>query len=303
MAKSKKSGKRTTTAKVATSKLVAESPTTVTASVKKDESAPAKLMRVTLTSYSSLAWNRWLAALHVVQGLAILLLSATHLLPVTTNYLTTDSIQSAVAGHSVLASATRHLFDVNLAYVVAAFFFVSAIARLAAATVCRERYEADLKKGVHKLRWLDFALSTSIMLVAMGFLGGITDLSALIMIFSLGLVAGVAPLAMEAYSQNLRAPNWLSCSVSCVVGIVPWIVFAVYAWGAHAYGGHLPGYVYGVYISLFVLFAGFAANMWLQFKKQGRWADNVYGERMYMILSLVAQTALAWQIFAGVLRP
>jgi len=51
------------------------------------------------------------------------------------------------------------------------------------------------------------------------------------------------------------------------------------------------------------LFGGFAVNMYLQYKKKGRWADYLYGERLYMILSLVAKTALAWQIFAGSLRP
>jgi len=35
----------------------------------------------------------------------------------------------------------------------------------------------------------------------------------------------------------------------------------------------------------------------------GKWKDYLYGERMYIILSLVAKTALAWQVFVGTLRP
>jgi len=41
--------------------------------------------------------------------------------------------------------------------------------------------------------------------------------------------------------------------------------------------------------------------MALQYKKVGPWKDYLYGERMYMILSLVAKSALAWQVFGGVL--
>jgi hypothetical protein len=49
--------------------------------------------------------------------------------------------------------------------------------------------------------------------------------------------------------------------------------------------------------------AGFAAIMRLQYKQVGKWKDYVYTERAYMIMSLVAKVALAWQIFAGALRP
>jgi hypothetical protein len=43
--------------------------------------------------------------------------------------------------------------------------------------------------------------------------------------------------------------------------------------------------------------------MVLQYRKVGRWKDYIYGERAYMILSLVAKSLLAWQIFSGTLRP
>ena len=55
--------------------------------------------------------------------------------------------------------------------------------------------------------------------------------------------------------------------------------------------------------TIFVFFNVFAINMVLQYKKVGRWKDYLFGERVYIILSLVAKTALAWQIFAGTLAP
>jgi hypothetical protein len=33
-----------------------------------------------------------------------------------------------------------------------------------------------------------------------------------------------------------------------------------------------------------------------------RWKDYLYGEYMYVVLSIVAETTLAWQAFAGTLR-
>ncbi len=62
-----------------------------------------------------------------------------------------------------------------------------------------------------------------------------------------------------------------------------------------------PGFVYGILISIFVLFNSFAINQWLQYRQIGPWRDYLVGERTYIVLSLVAKSALAWQIFANVL--
>jgi len=55
--------------------------------------------------------------------------------------------------------------------------------------------------------------------------------------------------------------------------------------------------------TLFVFFNIFAINMVLQYKKVGRWKDYLYGERVYIILSLSAKTVLCWLIFTGTLAP
>jgi hypothetical protein len=46
----------------------------------------------------------------------------------------------------------------------------------------------------------------------------------------------------------------------------------------------------------------FPLNMFLQYKRVGRWKDYLYGKYVYVVLSIVAKTALAWQVFAGTLR-
>ncbi len=54
-------------------------------------------------------------------------------------------------------------------------------------------------------------------------------------------------------------------------------------------------------MSLFVFFNVFALNQWLQYRAKGRWQDYLFGEKVYIVLSLTAKSALAWQIFAGTL--
>lgn len=257
-----------------------------------------------ITTASLHTWNKWLAIIHALQGVAIILLSTTKTFPLTTNYLTLDQLATQATGNPVLVAATRVLADVNVAYLIAAFFFISAIAHASAAWWCRKSYEKDLGRGVNRIRWFEYSASASLMLVTIGMLTGVSDLASLLMIFMLCAIMNLLGLAMEIYNIGNARPNWLAYIIGCVAGVVPWISLIIYLAGSGLYsGGQIPTFVYWIYVSLFLLFNCFAINMWLQYKKKGNWANYLYGERVYMILSLVAKTALAWQVFFGSLRP
>jgi hypothetical protein len=251
-------------------------------------------------------WNRNVAFLYALQAIVLLLLSATRTVPITVQFLTSDSLASAATGQAVLAPATHVLFNLNLAYLVASFLFLAALAHLLMAVWYRPRYEAALKQGRNYLRWLEYALSGGVMLVGVAILSGIYDAGALLLIFAAVVVMSLCGLVMEAHNSltKRRPVSWLSYGVGCLAGIVPWLVIAISLIAASVFGsGHLQGFVYGVYVSMLVLFAGFALNQYLQYKRPGKWADYYYGERTYMVLSLAAKTLLAWQIYLGVLHP
>ncbi len=249
-------------------------------------------------------WNKVLAVLHFVQGVAVLALTKGVTWPVTTSFLTQDTLVTKSAGRPVLSPATHTLFNVNIAYLVAIFFFLSALAHAIIATRYRATYEANLKKGINKARWIEYSLSASVMMVAIALLSGIYDFSSLLMIFVLIAIMNITGLFMEIQNQGARKVNWSNFILGCVAYIVPWIVFVAYILGANIYGsGGIPTFVYWIYATMFVLFSSFAANMLMQYRKSGKWADYLYGERVYMILSLVAKSLLAWQVFFGSLRP
>jgi hypothetical protein len=253
----------------------------------------------TKISFSYLNRFNWvMAALHLVQAVVMITIAKSFYLPVTTTFLTfNDSTKQ-------LETATRNLFDVQFAGLTVAFLVMSAIAHIVVATIYRKKYESDLKKGINKARWIEYAVSASTMMVAIAMLSGIYELSNLFMIFILVAIMNLMGLGMELWNQLTKKTNWYAFVVGCVSGIAPWIVFAIYVWGASVFGTNgVPGFVYGIYASIFVFFNCFAINMYLQYKKVGPWKDYLFGERVYMILSLVAKSALAWQVFAGSLRP
>ncbi|MBU0976626.1 hypothetical protein KJ918_07545 [Patescibacteria group bacterium] len=38
-------------------------------------------------------------------------------------------------------------------------------------------------------------------------------------------------------------------------------------------------------------------------KLDGKWKDYAFGEKVYILLSLFAKSALAWQVWGGTMRP
>jgi hypothetical protein len=257
-----------------------------------------------ITTKGLVRFNLIMAGLHAVQALAVFILSDPNrgIWSITANHLTLAP--GSTADKPILASATQPIFNVNLAYLVIAFFLLSAIAHLFVATIYRTRYQANLEHGINKVRWVEYALSASTMMVGIALLSGVYDLGSLVMIFGLTAIMNLMGLAMEVYNQGREKVSWLAYNIGAFAGILPWIVIGIYFWAGENYGsGEIPTFVYYIYASIFLFFNCFAVNMILQYKKIGKWRDYLYGEKAYIILSLLAKSALAWQVFVGTLRP
>lgn len=252
--------------------------------------------------FSSLKkWNLLIAVLFGAQAAIILTMSKTVTLPVVAHFLAPDTLASQAAGHTVMAMAVRHLFDVNLAYLVAAFLLISAGFHAIIATRERSHYEADLKRGVNGLRWLEYGLTAGIMLVVIGLVNGIYDASTLVAIFVLVALMNLLGFFGETNSVNTKA------KAQSIVGLVVagtgvWLVIATYLKSAVIYGNGLSHYIYWIDGVVFVVALGLAINIFKVLRARGRWADYMYGERIFMALSFVAKTALAWLVFAGFLK-
>jgi hypothetical protein len=162
----------------------------------------------------------------------------------------------------------------------------------------------NLQQGMNPARWYEYALSSSLMIMIIAMLCGMYDISSLVLIFSLNATMNLFGLLMERYNRTTERVDWTAFIFGCLAGIVPWITIGMYLVGAaQSVDTQIPGFVYAIIASIFVFFSIFALNMFLQYKKVGPWKNYLFGERMYIVLSLVAKSALAWQIFSGTLRP
>ncbi len=235
--------------------------------------------------------------LHLVQGFAILVLSKSFTLPVSGSFLEYNQASET------LEPATTILFDISLPILIAIFLFLSSAAHFSIATVYNKKYNEQLARGMNVARWVEYSLSASVMIVAIALLVGVYDAMSLLMLFALVAVMNLLGLVMEVHNQSTKKTNWLSYWVGCLAGAVPWLVIAFYLWLGSSNGSSAPTFVYWIFVSIFLFFNCFAINMALQYKQVGRWKNYIYGEYAYIVLSLVAKSLLAWQVFAGTLRP
>jgi hypothetical protein len=145
---------------------------------------------------------------------------------------------------------------------------------------------------------VEYSLSASLMIVLIAMLTGITDVAALIALFGVNTAMIFFGALQERYEEpgGSLTPFWLGC----VAGAIPWIAIGVYLVSPGT-SAEPPGFVYAIFFSLFVFFNSFAVNQWLQYRRIGRWRDYLFGERAYILLSLTAKSAVAWQVFAGAL--
>lgn len=246
-----------------------------------------------------LRWqNLIMGVLHLVQAVIIFQLNETKFtLPITGTY-PTDA--PGLAPPSLWEPA---LFNLDIGGAIFLFLALSALAHfIIASPFYFPKYKADLKRGKNSARWVEYSISSSVMLVVIASITGIVDVAALIAIVGANAAMILFGEMQERYEKpgGSLLPFWLGT----IIGLVPWVAIAFYLFGigAGTYDlSQVPSFVWIIFFSLFAFFFSFGLNQWLQFKRVGRWANYLTGETTYVVLSLTAKSLLSWLLFANVL--
>jgi len=243
-------------------------------------------------------YNLIMGFLHLVQGIIMLIVSNDSALTITRNYLEFDSEIMR------LVPATESFMDLKMGPFIASFLFMSAIAHFIISTFGFGWYARNLQRGINYARWYEYSISSSVMIVAIAMFSGMLDIVSLMLLFTVNALMNLFGLMMELHNQTTEKTNWTSFIFGCIAGVVTWIAVFIYLFTSFGKANvEFPSFVYAILITFLVFFNSFAINMFLQYKKIGPWKNYLFGETMYVLLSLVAKSVLAWQVFAGTLRP
>ena len=237
---------------------------------------PAQQRRLRRTNIS-------LGFLHLAQGIVILVLGSGF---------------SALVTASYIGSSVEYRYEPRI--MLAVFLFISAFCHLLVSLPkVFPWYVRNLGRHINYVRWYEYSLSASVMIVVIASLCGITDLVSLLGLFVLTAGMNLFGLMMELHNQSTKKTNWTAFIFGSIVGVVPWAAILLYFIKSTPAP---PMFVYAVVVSLMFFYALFPLNMWLQYARKWRWRNYVWGEYGYMFLSLTAKSLLAWQVFAGTLH-
>ncbi len=250
-------------------------------------------------------FNIIMGGLHLIQGIVMLFL-ATSVIQ-TIGEFTPDITQFFLAFNPATRSLevqSKVLFQLPFGVLVSMFLIISALAHaiISLPKITNDIYNRDLQKGINKFRWFEYAISSSIMIVLIATLFGIYDIASLVLIFFVNASMNLFGLVMEQLNSGKEKVDWGPFVWGSIAGIAPWIAIFIYMFGTGNFSS-VPWFVWAIVVTYFVAFNTFPINMILQYKKIGKWKDYIYGERVYIILSLVAKSILAWLVLFGAMQP
>jgi hypothetical protein len=222
-----------------------------------------------------------LAIAHLAQAVLVLVVASDIVLPITDPAGTADGQPWA---------------EVSVGVLMAAYFLAAALNHGLSATLLHRAYLAELREGRNRIRWAEFAVSAPILMLLIALFTGVTDVTPLVVIGAATLVMIVCGWMQEALNPpGRRTTTMVPFWSGVVAALVPWTIVAVQLIGASSD----QDFGLSIFLSLFILWASFGVNQWLQYRQVGPWSDYLYGEQTYLVLSLVAKSALAWQIVTG----
>jgi len=246
--------------------------------------------------------------LHLIQSLMQLVLALTvenfknFKLPISTSFLAFN------VEKRFLFTDSKILGNVTFGPLIFLFFFLSAFFHfLVVIPRCNEIYWNQINRGKNYFRWIEYSISSTVMIWLIAMLFGVTDISLLISIAFANATMNFCGLFQEKYN-NIRDKNasidWWPFIVGTFIGIAPWIVVYTYLGSsASETQENVPGFVYGILVGYFLFFNTFPINMVLQYARIGPWKDYIFGEMGYIVLSLASKTLLGWLVFGGLNQP
>ena len=194
-------------------------------------------------------WNFIMGCLHLIQGAVILFLSQKRLFEFTFTFpqISVSPVPSGQAPIPMIQFVAEKGFGLNLGYLLALFLFISAVAHFV--TISKPVfpwYVRNLTQRMNLIRWWEYALSSSIMIVVIAALCNITDASIIILLFAVNACMNLFGAMMEKHNSALRQlselknkddknrgkteykTDWTAFLYGCFAGLIPWVVMGIY---------------------------------------------------------------------------
>lgn len=239
-----------------------------------------------------------LASTYLLQAGLIFFLAKTETVSIHASFLANDTLAGGAQGKEIITNAVQQVAEFNLAYVVFLMLFTGAVTHGLLATLARRDSWPEVARLWHerRLRWLGLGLSLIITTALVALVIGVRDMSALVFLSALGAISVASAYILEVPQRLSRR---ITNSVLLVSVILPWVTLT----GAVLYStfnGVMPFANMLVFVVAIVFTALLFGGLY-SFWRQGKFAQ-IEMIVFSSVVIFVLQSAVAWQVFAGLLR-
>lgn len=162
-------------------------------------------------------------------------------------------------------------------------------------------YRKEISKGYNRLRWLEYSITSSMMIFILSILSGVKDFDAV-----LSLVVINATLMSFGYYFELTNDNTskiLALTIGFILLFFIWVVifrnFAHRIDEVQKLDRDIPSWIYGVLIPMFFWWSSFGIVAITKYLKGG---DHRTYEFYYIILSYLSKAFMGYYLAYGILR-
>jgi len=179
---------------------------------------------------------------------------------------------------------------------------------------CFDYYTNVIALGINPLRWIEYSITASLMIVTISALSGVSNafllaFQAIPLNVALMWIGGNYfeqenigyswPLAGKKFSKRKRV-KWRFFLWGFVFFLVQWAVVFAYFFTAITSADGTPAYVYVIVFGLFFNFNLFALNPLLHYTRSFAWiSDFVNYELVFLALSFISKFVLDWTMIIG----
>lgn len=163
-------------------------------------------------------------------------------------------------------------------------------------------YKREINQGYNRIRWLEYAITSSLMIFILAILSGVKDFDTVLCLCVINAVLMSTGYFFETSQIDLTKKLSLFIGFSLLIFI--WFVifrnFASRIKEAEEVGRKIPNWVYGVLTPMFFWWSSFGLVALYQYYK----SDNNYKkyEKYYIILSYLSKAFMGYYLTYGMLR-
>lgn len=223
--------------------------------------APAKKDNGSVTLEKLYKFNIFTAASNLVFAVLSVVFLSRQTVDVVLSHLTKDELASTT--NTVLGPAYKTLASVEVRYLLAAIFVISAVFSLLLATKLRARYETGVKNSTSFIRWIFMGVTLGLILELASLLAGVQDKATLKLVAGLILTTSLLGYIAERENKG-SSKHYAAFGLSVFTGILAWLPLVMSLVGTAVYGSQrFSWYVYA--LSAYVLF-GFCSIALTQYR-------------------------------------